>query len=552
MARAHLKHIVREGSSSRVIQNAAVYVYQDGTTTNVTGMWSAPTGGSALSNPLISNAQGEVEAWLDTAQRVDLKVTDNGDAAKFPNTSGTVSFADFTEDEIVYHDPADVDAKQALADALTVINVVKKHGADPTFATDSTAAIQAAIDEGVAAGAAIIFFPKGRYKVTAPLNISGDRITFKGVARSAAVGEGSVINSETGDLFTTAAARRYIVFEDLQLLCSTTSSGHIFNLGGDTSFWTWNRCRMRVQNPAKSIITSTNRNFLDNLMMDCYLSAQDTTWTVPLINLVTNTGGINANTFTRLRCEYSGNYFFHIEETAAGQYVQDNVFRDINFEITTGGNIRIASGRNNTIENCNTYDLQAVGATTRNLYEITKSAAGTASRGNTFRNVCRRAGTLGTGLFDIALIAANAGTTLIEGCNGAIDCGNTTAVLLSLLTTDTPAAVVTNREARTVDIDYQGVQIGGTGAKMLRHWSTTFTNDFAAIAAQSEAGLNVSLVGVALGDAVTVTPNGAPETGLIWEGFVSAADIVRVRLINYTTASIDPASRTYRVTVTRY
>jgi hypothetical protein len=109
MARAHLKHIVREGSSSRVIQNAAVYVYQDGTTTDVGGMWSAPTGGTALTNPLISNAQGEVEAWLDTAQRVDLKVTDNNDLAYYSGTSQLLSFADFTEDVDALPAPADIE-----------------------------------------------------------------------------------------------------------------------------------------------------------------------------------------------------------------------------------------------------------------------------------------------------------------------------------------------------------------------------------------------------------------------------------------------------------
>jgi hypothetical protein len=135
MARAHLKHIVREDSSSRVIQNAAVYVYQDGTTTGVGGMWSAPSGGSALSNPLISNAQGEVEAWLDVAQRVDLKVTDNSDTAKYAGTAQLLSFADFTEDYDVYPHPDD------MLGRTESLNTVAASGSTETLPAPTTATV---------------------------------------------------------------------------------------------------------------------------------------------------------------------------------------------------------------------------------------------------------------------------------------------------------------------------------------------------------------------------------------------------------------------------
>lgn len=101
-SRRHWKMVVRD-AAGRAIQNAAVYVYQPGTTTSFTGSaYDALTGGSTVSNPLITNAQGEVEAWFTTPQHVDLLVTDNGDAAYYAGSTGALSFTSFTEhDEIV-------------------------------------------------------------------------------------------------------------------------------------------------------------------------------------------------------------------------------------------------------------------------------------------------------------------------------------------------------------------------------------------------------------------------------------------------------------------
>jgi Endopolygalacturonase len=47
-------------------------------------------------------------------------------------------------------------------------NVVTGYGADPTGATDSTAAIQAAIDAAGAAGGGVVYLPAGTYKVAPP------------------------------------------------------------------------------------------------------------------------------------------------------------------------------------------------------------------------------------------------------------------------------------------------------------------------------------------------------------------------------------------------
>jgi len=60
-----------------------------------------------------------------------------------------------------------------------IFNVVTGYGADPTGVEDSTAAIQAALDEIEAAGGGILYFPRGVYKVTYSL-FYGSNLTIQG------------------------------------------------------------------------------------------------------------------------------------------------------------------------------------------------------------------------------------------------------------------------------------------------------------------------------------------------------------------------------------
>lgn len=73
--------------------------------------------------------------------------------------------------------------------------------------------------------------------------------------------------------------------------------------------------------------------------------------------------------------------------------------------------------------------------------------------------------------------------------------------------------------------------------------------NFGSIAAHTTAALTITVTGAAVGDAVTITPATAPEVGLVWCGYVSAADTVTVRLGNVTTGAIDPAAVVYRCDV---
>jgi len=99
--RRHWQYVVRD-EYGNAIENAAVFVYQPGTTTDfLGGAFDALSGGSAAVNPFITGSDGKAEGWFDTPQAVDILITDNGDLASRSGSSGTISFVSFTEHDLI-------------------------------------------------------------------------------------------------------------------------------------------------------------------------------------------------------------------------------------------------------------------------------------------------------------------------------------------------------------------------------------------------------------------------------------------------------------------
>ena len=90
------------------------------------------------------------------------------------------------------------------------------------------------------------------------------------------------------------------------------------------------------------------------------------------------------------------------------------------------------------------------------------------------------------------------------------------------------------------------------GAKIL--WADV-SADFASVT--SASGLDssaIALTGASPGDPVWVgdtlqsTANSA-QSGIVFTGYVAAADSVKIRAHNYTAANVDPTSRSFKVAV---
>lgn len=74
--------------------------------------------------------------------------------------------------------------------------------------------------------------------------------------------------------------------------------------------------------------------------------------------------------------------------------------------------------------------------------------------------------------------------------------------------------------------------------------------DFPSTAAAASSTLTVACTGAIVGDDATVHCD-TPVAGLVYHAWVSAADVVTVRITNVTAAPIDPAAQVHRVRVWR-
>lgn len=74
------------------------------------------------------------------------------------------------------------------------------------------------------------------------------------------------------------------------------------------------------------------------------------------------------------------------------------------------------------------------------------------------------------------------------------------------------------------------------------------TLDFPATLAQSQSALTVTITGVRPGDSVQVSPT-TDVSGIIFNGVVTANNVVTAYAKNFSAASINPASQVFRIIV---
>jgi hypothetical protein len=79
VARAHFRDTINVTATGLPLANAVVTVREQGTTDAIAAtMYTAKSGGTTVSNPITTAADGLVEFWLDTPQQVDLRVVAAG------------------------------------------------------------------------------------------------------------------------------------------------------------------------------------------------------------------------------------------------------------------------------------------------------------------------------------------------------------------------------------------------------------------------------------------------------------------------------------------
>ena len=110
--------------------------------------------------------------------------------------------------------------------ALPWFNVIT-YGADPTGATDSTTAIQNALNAANSAGGGVVYFPAGTYQISSALTIYNN-ITLTGDNRQVSVIEQT--STTAHGLSWSGNNLQYVTIKNLQLLGPNSGSGIGINL----------------------------------------------------------------------------------------------------------------------------------------------------------------------------------------------------------------------------------------------------------------------------------------------------------------------------------
>lgn len=179
---------------------------------------------------------------------------------------------------------------------------------------------------------------------------------------------------------------------------------------------------------------------------------------------------------------------------------------------------------------------------------VTKGAASTTLRyiGRFEEQVDNSAGSAGDKSAKVrrgqAFKFKNSGTSAIVQA----DLGNVCYIEDDQTVSKTDQAGTLSAAGMIVGLDSDGVWVAAAGKAVL---TATAALDFASIASTASADLTITVAGAAVGDSVSVGLPAAPTAGLIFMGFVSAANTVTVRASNITAGAVDAASATYRATV---
>jgi len=121
-----------------------------------------------------------------------------------------------------------------------------------------------------------------------------------------------------------------------------------------------------------------------------------------------------------------------------------------------------------------------------------------------------------------------------------------------------PWSVVDKAGSNLTDIvtrnhnNLQNIQGGSSGSYY--HLNTYLTatlsaHDFASITAHTTSTTTVTVTGAITTNFVLIRTSTAPESGMVYDAYVSSANTVTIRATNTTAAAIDPASRDYTVLV---
>jgi hypothetical protein len=255
-----------------ILSGGKVYTYAAGTTTPRTS-YTSSSGTTAHANPIILDSAGRVpggEIWLavgliykfvvETSTGVLLGTYDN-----ISGINSTVVNAD-----IVVYDPPFTGGVATNVEAKLAQTVsVKDFGATGNGTTDDTAAIQAAFNSGAVA----IYFPAGRYIVTADLTRSGNTYIYGDTLTSSILQmNGTASFIYTGGTAGSEYGTNQLQIERLGFECPTLTAKSVINaawtdgVGGTSKTFIMRDCQITGTNAAggfgNAVLLTNARNIV--------------------------------------------------------------------------------------------------------------------------------------------------------------------------------------------------------------------------------------------------------------------------------------------------
>jgi len=278
----------------------------------------------------------------------------------------------------------------------------KDFGAVGNGVADDTAAIQAALNYVATIGGEV-YLPNGTYNISSSLTMDTGVYT-RGISLRGA-GRNTIINVTAAGVdaikFSTTQFLQNSWIRDLQIT-NTSSGGHLINIvyGCTTCFI--DNVELNQTNTAKSCIygdySASGGGVYDTKF-------RGGNWivpvgsTVPGVQFKANGTIFNENLFENLRLyNATGTQFFNIGIVAGSNWLTNNTFKNLNFEVCKGGAFQISSFKNCNFQNISFWD--ASGAYTQDIILMT-SGTGLEAVANTFTNVARNGDTVTAGKYDI-------------------------------------------------------------------------------------------------------------------------------------------------------
>lgn len=182
--------------------------------------------------------------------------------------------------------------------------------------------------------------------------------------------------------------------------------------------------------------------------------------------------------------------------------------------------------------------VTANGALVANKHNPVDATSG--SRSMTLANATGPGQLVSVEKFDASANTVGVSVTNLRGSVGSITLSSQSQSLLLVSKADGSWwPVASYRTGASLDASY------------LRDLTNTATLDFPSIAANSSQSLTITVTGAVTGDVVALAPPAAIAAGLIWGGYVSAANTVTIRLANLTASAIDPVSQSWTARILR-